>query len=1494
MFFRGVINERTVVSGPRRKSFLSGGGTDSSDASRGGWRLQSSRRRSSVSQESGAGPPGIGHGADLRHSFRAREAENKGAKTSKHECIRVGFFGAGRRRRSNSGSTQKELARLWYGLRREERQRRKEDQNLKEVRPHREEGIKALRPRRSRCQGSDDQSCSELLRSSARTPCPSAGSDFEGFKEESNQKAKCFTRQSGQRLRQQQWRKQRVMGERCQRSCESSDDLQEVRAQDVPATAAICETLCEDHRERARGRGHSLPHCRLQQEDLVWQAEKPSTLSLPGVGHFGDAASRRTRKGGTSDCADTPGDASSGDRSRLGSGVDADPRGRSFQKKAVGRRCRVSAACDKLSQIHERAGQEHGSHPSEEWLSQRCGGSDKGERQERKRQAEGQRQGQACCRCLSRELTRDPKEVKVLPDAGTSPVHSFDCIDSLQGSWGSFGRFLKLLKSSRLDKRLGPRTPPVFTKGDSLFPSLLVIPESEGKSKGARSRARRRGRDEAWRHVGVVWAYFTFLEGGSPHSRIEQQRLLERASHARWTSLHSEYAGFLHSEIHRFVRLQSHDVPLSRGILKLSELVKVVKNSNYTSSHAIEKLANVAKNVEPSRMSLPDVAGIIEPEKFLKGEHREVFNSMISVVPHDQFPNHPTQSCFKVDPERLHEVNKKLLASGVATLIPAEMGMRDSTGRLITGGLFAVDHKPESDRVILDRRPFNELERRLVWARLPHGSLLTQLIVPKGYSVRGSGDDLSNYFYLIKHHEEWLPRNAVGSVFDGKGYEMYGGEPGKDYLLSFRVVAMGDLNAVDIAQQVHLEILRDCDCMHTDECIEFQSPLPASHTLEGLYIDDHIVTQILPSKKNRPKHKKFRDEIIIESSRNHYKSQNIPTSKKKAFQKADRFTAWGTEIDNKSGRIGAPLVKLKHLSKLLTSVCQLKRVSKKLLQGMTGLLVHPFMHRRSLMSILQDTFLHIEKLGDKESRPLPVSVKEELLCAALLLPLAHSNCRWEVSPRIGASDASLTHGGRAAALVPDSVAQTLYRFSENRGEHVRLDWARAAVVPESRMNQAPQELEQIITDLPWNSTETCSFGHKQHINILEANMIFRELRDTVHSCTDPLRCVVLVDSRAAAGAWSKGRSSARNLNRILRRALGWTLAGRKSLHLVWVRSGANPSDYPSRNKPIPEPPVSASELTSRVIGAKLPYYRTRKSNREIWREVKKRSARISPECEPSSPDPSQSDRTVERDVSANSISALSDLGKNQGSRQHPAAAHWSFREVFAGKGGLTKAFHDRKVFKVLQPVKLMQRGKATTSHDLLFDETFGRLCQEACQPRQIWHFGFPCGSFSLMQNLNKGTRSASDPLGDGSLERETKGNEVLFRTIHLCKLLDAHGSFFTLEIPSTSYAWHVPLLKSLIHDKNCKEVLVDQCRYGLKTPGQCGKLGLAQKLTLFVGTMPGLEKLSKRCQHDHQHVQIIVKAKVNKKWKKRSTLAGFYPQALCEAFAKQFEAAFEQ
>ena len=76
-------------------------------------------------------------------------------------------------------------------------------------------------------------------------------------------------------------------------------------------------------------------------------------------------------------------------------------------------------------------------------------------------------------------------------------------------------------------------------------------------------------------------------------------------------------------------------------------------------------------------------------------------------------------------------------------------------------------------------------------------------------------------------------------------------------------------------------------------------------------------------------------------------------------------------------------------------------------------------------------------------------------------------------------------------------------------------------------------------------------------------------------------------------------------------------------------------------------------------------------------------------------------------------------------------------------------------------------------------------------------------------------------------------------------------------------------------------------------PGVDGKLGLAKKPTKFLGTMPFLEKLAVRCQHNHEHVAVLGGVKVQGKWQKRSQLAGAYPAALCTAYVKAFELSFK-
>lgn len=153
-----------------------------------------------------------------------------------------------------------------------------------------------------------------------------------------------------------------------------------------------------------------------------------------------------------------------------------------------------------------------------------------------------------------------------------------------------------------------------------------------------------------------------------------------------------------------------------------------------------------------------------------------------------------------------------------------------------------------------------------------------------------------------------------------------------------------------------------------------------------------------------------------------------------------------------------------------------------------------------------------------------------------------------------------------------------------------------------------------------------------------------------------------------------------------------------------------------------------------------------------------------------------------------------------------------------------------------------------------------------------------------MQNMNGGTRSADNPEGPGQLERELVGNELLSRTVYLCRLLVAHGNFLTIENPHSSYAWHMKQIKDLIAHSKAVVTTIDQCAYGLSIPDTNGDLGLAKKVTIFIGNLPGLKKLCLRCSHDHPHVQVIGGVKHEGRWQRRSALAGAYPAQLCRAY----------
>lgn len=102
----------------------------------------------------------------------------------------------------------------------------------------------------------------------------------------------------------------------------------------------------------------------------------------------------------------------------------------------------------------------------------------------------------------------------------------------------------------------------------------------------------------------------------------------------------------------------------------------------------------------------------------------------------------------------------------------------------------------------------------------------------------GSGRDLSNYFYSLRHTEGWEVRNAFGRKLHGSNYAARVDDPAAEYYACFVTIVMGDLNAVDLAHQLHADLLRQYECLHPDHQVHYGLPTPGGRVWELLYIDD--------------------------------------------------------------------------------------------------------------------------------------------------------------------------------------------------------------------------------------------------------------------------------------------------------------------------------------------------------------------------------------------------------------------------------------------------------------------------------------------------------------------------------------------------------------------------------------------------------------------------------------------------------------------------------
>ncbi len=154
--------------------------------------------------------------------------------------------------------------------------------------------------------------------------------------------------------------------------------------------------------------------------------------------------------------------------------------------------------------------------------------------------------------------------------------------------------------------------------------------------------------------------------------------------------------------------------------------------------------------------------------------------------------------------------------------------------------------------------------------------------------------------------------------------------------------------------------------------------------------------------------------------------------------------------------------------------------------------------------------------------------------------------------------------------------------------------------------------------------------------------------------------------------------------------------------------------------------------------------------------------------------------------------------------------------------------------------------------------------------------------------FNGGTRTVENALGDGSLKRETDGNEQLFLVVRLIDVCNRCKVPWTLENPEGSFVWHVAELLKRVDTDECDAVVFDQCMYHLRPPDYVkgGDDVRVNKPTRVVGTLRGLATLHCRCDRTHTHAHAYGHVRVGSKRISRAAAAGVYPISLCHRISR--------
>ena len=501
----------------------------------------------------------------------------------------------------------------------------------------------------------------------------------------------------------------------------------------------------------------------------------------------------------------------------------------------------------------------------------------------------------------------------------------------------------------------------------------------------------------------------------------------------------------------------------------------------------------------------------------------------------------------------------------------------DCVTPLYGSGLFAVTKSLEKDRMILDSRGANILERppnRWIHS-LSAGELLTRIVLSEDCRLTCSGNDLKDFYYFFKATKSRAQRNVlVGGLHPKDVAHLRAFKP--EFLKSqcvyggLNTLAMGDTQAVELAQACHLGLASRSEVVEAENLLSLQKPFPRTDDAVGLVMDDFVVV----SKVKKESESKSSGAVLADKMLQGYKDVGLMPNEEKSFRDVEKATFWGADLDGGRGIVRGSLRRAVPTANLVLRMVSAGFGTAGLLQTLAGCVISLFLYRRRFLAVLDSLFEAYRGRDDKEVVKLDGRLKSDLLIVVGLLPLAATNVRASPPQVIYASDASNWGEAGVVASLGGRLGEEMLRHVLRKSIWVKLlspsdawlrghgDLAAEDETPEEGYRAHPL-WEILARSLNYRLVFAKRKTGQRHINIGELRGALRVER-IAGLKKQSQRVIVGLDSQVALGCLIKGRSSSKALNAELWRSIPTMVGLDVFSDFVYFNTKSNPSDDPTR------------------------------------------------------------------------------------------------------------------------------------------------------------------------------------------------------------------------------------------------------------------------------------------------------------------------------------------